>query len=74
MQTVINNYIVNSTIVGSAIAQGGSNCTVTISNGGSDWLIEEVVSLFMSFSRKKQVEALAYLYDFEAGNVLSTEK
>ena len=76
MQTVINNYnIINGPVIGSAVAQGSSGCSVSAVSGGEiGGFISEVLRIFTGLDMRRQVAALAYLYDLEAGNALPTGK
>ena len=71
MQTVINNYIVNSTIVGSAVVQGCSDSSVNILQAGEIGdLAKEVLRIFINLDMRRKAAALTYLYDLEDGKAL----
>lgn len=70
MAKVINNYILNSTIIGSSVIQGNNECTVTTTNtaGALDPMCLEVLRLFMSLDLRHQAAVITYLYDMAESN------
>ena len=68
MQTVINNYIVNSTIIGSTVLQGSNNNNIAMLTGNEiGGIAGEVLRIFMTLDLKRKAAALAFLYDLEDG-------
>lgn len=71
MQTVINNYIVNSTIIGSTVLQGSNDNHVAMLTGNEiGGFAGEVLRIFMALDLRRKAAALAYLYDLEDGKAL----
>lgn len=73
MQTVINNYIVNSTIVGSTVLQGSNDNNVAMLNMTGNEIggfAGEVLRIFMGLDLRSKSAVLAYLYDLEDGRAL----
>lgn len=74
MQTVTNNYIMNSSITGSVIVQGvqGNNDSkIIVANvNESSGLIGEVVRIFAALDMRRKTAVLNYLYSLEDGKRL----
>lgn len=73
MQTVINNYVVNSTIIGSTVLQGSNDNQVAMLNMTGNEIggfAGEVLRIFMALDMRRKAAALAYLYDLEDGRAL----
>lgn len=71
MQTVINNYIVNSTIIGSTVLQGSNDNNIAILTGKEiGGIAGEVLRIFQALDLRRKAAALAFLYDLEDGKAL----